>query len=90
MQHSSKELNHFILTLTACKDYQGNFLARTDFKAIQLHFSVFQSNFTGFQGVVWPYGSVISSWPKGCQFDPGSHQLLGKRVSGLSLTLAGL
>ena len=36
---------------TARKDFQGNFIARTDFKAIQLHLSVFQSNFTGLQGV---------------------------------------
>ena len=28
------------------------------------------------------------SWPKGCEFDPGSWQLLGESGSGLSLTLA--
>ena len=38
----------------------------------------------------WPCGAVLGSWPKSCEFDPGSWQLLGERGSTLSLTLAEL
>ena len=33
---------------------------------------------------------MVGLWPKGCEFDPGSWQLLGERGSALSLTLAKL
>ena len=34
--------------------------------------------------------SVLGSWPKSCEIDAGSRQLLGERSSTLSLTQAEL
>ena len=42
------------------------------------------------QGTGWLCGILLGLWTKGCEFDPGSRQLLGERGSALSLTLAGL
>ena len=41
-------------------------------------------------GAGWLCGAVLGSWPKDCEFDPDSWQLLSKRCSTLSLTLAEL
>ena len=36
----------------------------------------------------WLHGTVLSLWPRGCEFDLGSRQLLGERANALLLTLA--
>ena len=41
-------------------------------------------------GAEWLCGIVLNSWHKGCEFDPGSRQLLGERISSHSLILAKL
>ena len=38
----------------------------------------------------WLCGTVLGLWPKGCELNPGSRQLLGERGSTLSLILAEL
>ena len=42
------------------------------------------------QGVGWFCGTVLGLWPKDCEFNPGSWQLFGERISSLSLTAAEL